>query len=168
MQLEKDQLRKALTTEFDEFIAVFSSFEEKSINRKPFPDSWTPAQVATHIIKATDGVPDSATKSLDREIDLYLASIRPWWEDLNQKFKSPEPLRPDDKPRSKNEVLSELQRVREKDLKIVEEKDLTLICLDFELPRIGYLTRYEWLWFIQMHLKRHLFQLRNMSGLLQP
>ena len=163
MSLEKDHLQKSLTTAFDEFIDIFSSFDENSINHRPFPDSWTPAQVATHIILATDGVPDSASKPLDREIDLYLPAIRPWWEDLSQKFKSPEPLRPDDNHRSKNEVLSELQRVREKDLKIVAEEDLTRICLDFELPTIGYLTRYEWLWFIQMHLKRHMFQLQNMT-----
>lgn len=164
MPLEKDQLQKALTAAFDEFIAVFSSFEEDTINRIPFPGSWTPVQVATHIILATDGVPDATTKPLDREIDLYLPAIRPWWEDLSQKFTAPEPLRPDNKPRSKNEVLSELRRVREKDLKIVAQEDLTQICLDFELPTIGYLTRYEWLWFIQMHIKRHLFQLQNMTA----
>jgi hypothetical protein len=163
MSLDKDHLQEALTTAFDEFIDVFSSLDENRINRQPFAGSWTPVQVATHIILATDGVPDSVTKPLDREIDIYLPAIRPWWEDLSQKFKSPEPLRPDDKHRSKNEVLSELRRVREKDLKIVAHKDLTPICLDFELPTIGYLTRYEWLWFIQMHLKRHLFQLKNMK-----
>ena len=162
MAQEKDHLQKALTTAFDEFITLFTSFDEDSINRKPSLHSWTPAQVAAHIILATDGVPDTTTRPLDREIDLYLPAIRPWWEDLSQKFKSPEPLRPDDNPRSKNEVLSELQRVREKDLKIVARADLTPICLDFDLPTIGYLTRYEWLWFIQMHLKRHLFQLQNM------
>jgi DinB superfamily len=165
MALEKDRLQKELTTAFDEFTAVFSSFDEDTINRKPLVDSWTPAQVATHIILATDGVPDSSNKPLDRAIDLYLPAIRPWWEDLSQKFKSPEPLQPDDKPRTKNEVLSELRRVREKDLKIVAHEDLTVICLDFELPTVGYLTRYECLWFIQMHLKRHLFQLKNMATL---
>ena len=164
MALDKNNLEKELTNAFDEFIAVFSAFDEKTINRKPFPNSWTPAQVVVHIILATDGVPDSLTKPLDREIDLYLPAIRPWWEDLGQKFKSPEPLQPDDKPRSKDELLSELRRVREKDLNMVAGKDLTLICLDFELPNIGHLTRYEWLWFIQMHLKRHLFQLQKMTN----
>ena len=164
MSLEKDHLQKALTKAFEEFIGVFSSFDENSINRRPFANSWTPVQVATHIILATDGVLDAHTKPLDRDVDLYLPAIRPWWEDLSQKFKSPEPLRPDDKHRSKNEVLSELKRVREKDLTIVAKEDLTRICLDFELPTIGYLTRYEWLWFIQMHLKRHSFQLKNMTG----
>ncbi len=163
MALEKDQLLKALSTSFYEFIAVFSSFEEKIINHKPAPNTWTPAQVAVHIIKATDGVPDHTTKPLDREADSYLPRIRPWWEDLNQKFTSPKELQPDDKTHTKSELLSELQRVREKDLNILLHQDLTLICLDFELPGIGYLTRYEWLWFIQMHLNRHIFQLQNLK-----
>jgi hypothetical protein len=163
MPLEKDQLLKALTAAFDEFIIEFSSFEEKDINQKPFLGSWTPAQVAVHIILATDGVPDNTTKPPDREADAYLPAIRPWWEDLNQKFKSPEPMRPDESPRLKNEILSELQRVRTKDREITLQQDLAFICLDVELPTIGYLTRYEWLWFIQMHLKRHTYQLQNMK-----
>lgn len=165
MSLEKDRLQKAITTSFDEFINGFSSFDENRIHHKPFPGSWTPAQVAKHIILATDGVPDSATKPPDREVDLYLPSIRPWWEDLHQKFTAPEVLKPGEEQESKNYILSELHRVREKDLKIIAHEDLTLICLDTPLPTIGYLTRYEWLWFIQMHLKRHIFQLRNMTTL---
>lgn len=163
MPLEKDLLRKSLTTAFDEFIDAFTSFDEKVINRKPFPTSWTPVQVALHIIMATDGVPDSSTKASDREVDLCLPAIRPWWENLNQKFNSPEPLKPDDKPRTKNEIVNELNRVKALDLHIIDEKDLTEICLDLELPTIGYLTRYEWLWFMQMHLKRHSYQLKNMK-----
>lgn len=161
MPVEKDNLHKALATAFNEFIEVFSSFDESQINFIPFAGSWTPAQVAAHIILATDGVPDTTSKPSDREADLNLPRIRPWWEDLNKKFNAPEPLRPDDQPRLKNELINDLYRVREKDLEIIANKDLTLICLDFELPTIGYLTRYEWLWFIQMHLKRHSYQLQN-------
>lgn len=163
MPLEKQRLQGALAAAFDEFMEVFSSFDERVINEKPFPDSWTPVQVATHIILATDGVPDGKVKPLDRNVDHYLAAIRPWWEDLNQKFTSPDPLQPGDQPQTKKEVLLELKRVREKDLNIVAHDDLTAICLDFELPSVGYLTRYEWLWFIEMHVKRHLHQLRNMK-----
>ncbi len=163
MKEKKDQLQAALTTAFDEFITALSSFDDNVINNVPFAGSWTPAQVAMHIIKATDGVPDSATQVSDREPGLYLPMIRPWWEDLNQKFKSPEPLLPDEKLHSKKELLAELQRVRAKDVEIILNQDLTLVCMDFELPTIGFLTRYEWLWFIQMHLNRHTYQLKNMK-----
>ena len=83
--------------------------------------------------------------------------------DLNQKFQAPDQLRPADNPRTKSDVLSALNRVREKDLAIADHDDLEMICADRELPTIGYLTRYEWLWFIEMHLKRHTFQLGKMK-----
>jgi hypothetical protein len=160
---DKENLRTSLTKKFDEFIAVFSSFSDQDVNQLFSSSRWTPAMVARHIILATDGVPDQATRKDDRAYDAMLAKIRPWWEDLNQNFQSPESLRPDDKPREKNDVLSALRRVREKDLTIINTQDLTLTCTDFELPSIGYLTRYEWLWFMEMHLTRHIFQLRKMT-----
>lgn len=157
----KQELREALTQAFDNFLETLSLFREDEINRIPFSGSWTPAQVAVHIIMATDGVPDGHTSPAHRPYDANLRNIRPWWEDLAQKFTSPEPLRPDGQPRSKQILLEELHRVRAKDLEIIARNDLTAVCLDFELPTIGYLTRFEWLWFIEMHLKRHRFQLQN-------
>lgn len=163
MALEKDKLQQALTAGFDEFITAFSRFDAQQVNQKESKDRWSPAQVVVHILLATDGVPDSKTKAADRDVDALLPAIRPWWEDLDQKFQSPEPLRPDDRPHDKAQLLAELHRVRAKDLAIIHEQDLTRICLDMELPTIGYLTRYEWLWFIQMHLRRHTFQLQNIK-----
>jgi hypothetical protein len=158
----KSTLRAALTKSFDNFIETFSALEADAVNQIPFTGSWTPCQVVVHIIMATDGVPDGNTSPAHRPYDANLAKIRPWWEDLSQKFKSPEPLQPDDQPRSKNVLLEELNRVRGKDLAIIDKADLTVVCLDFELPGVGYLTRFEWLWFIEMHLRRHQFQLANM------
>jgi hypothetical protein len=163
MAIEKDKLEQALTTAFDEFITELNRFDSQRINLKSDKENWSPTQIAVHIILATDGVPDSKTKTADRDADSLLPAIRPWWEDLNQKFNAPESLKPDDRPREKAELLSELQRVRTKDLAIIKEQDLTRICLDMDLPTIGYLTRYEWLWFIQMHLRRHTFQLIQLS-----
>jgi hypothetical protein len=162
---ESDKLNVALTNAFDKFSAAFTTFDGAVINTAPFPGSWTPAQVAWHIILATD-VPDENTRVADRPADALLSGIRMWWEDLNQKFTSPEPLTPDDKPRTKEMLLSELQRVREKDISMLSNKDLNALCLDFELPNTGYLTRLEWLWFIEMHLKRHTFQLDKMRSML--
>ncbi len=163
MAIEKDNLARALEAAFDNFITAFDRFDTDRINVRPNKTGWTPAQVAVHIILATDGVPDSKTKAADRATDQLLPAIRPWWEDLNQKFTSPEALQPDNQPQVKAALLKELQRVKAKDLAIVNNQDLTLICLDTDLPTIGHLTRYEWLWFIEMHLRRHTFQLQNID-----
>ncbi|MDJ1499609.1 DinB family protein [Xanthocytophaga agilis] len=159
---EKDTLYEALAEAFEAFISMISQFDESVVNTAPFTGSWTPAQVVTHILLATDGLPDSKITPTNRVYDSCLPQIRPWWEDWNQKFQSPESLEPDSLPHEKSELITELKRVKDKDLAIVREKDLTIICQDFELPGVGYLTRYEWLWFIQMHLKRHKSQLENM------
>jgi len=158
----KTELRHALATAFDHFINALKEFEESAVNQIPFTGSWTPAQAAIHILIATDGLPDGHTSPAHRDYDANLPKIRPWWEDLSQKFNSPEPLKPDNQPRSKEVLVSELSRVKSKNIAIIDKDDLSVVCLDFELPGIGYLTRYEWLWFYQMHLKRHQFQLENM------
>lgn len=162
MAIDTHTLEQALAAAFADFIAAFTAFDESRINTSPTAEQWTPAQVTTHIILATDGVPDHTTQPTEREADIMLARIRPWWEDLNQKFKAPQQLKPDNAPRTKQQVLAELNRVRSKDLQLITTHNLGELCLDFELPGIGYLTRYEWLWFIEMHLKRHTFQLHNM------
>lgn len=156
---QKRLLTAKLASAFDKFITLVESFSENQINKIPFEGSWTPAQVATHIILATDGVPDGHTQKSERAIDALLPMIRPWWEDLNQKFQSPEQLRPGTGASTKQELVAELDRIKQKDLAIIEAHDLSAICLDFELPKIGYLTRYEWLHFIEMHLTRHSAQL---------
>ncbi|HYC84743.1 MAG TPA: DinB family protein [Chryseosolibacter sp.] len=160
---EIHDLKGALEKSFGQFIEVLSSVPGEQLNLAPFDGSWTPAQVATHIILATDGVPDAVTGPTSRAHDAFLVKIRPWWEDYKQKFSSPEVLFPDDTPRDKQFLLNELRRVCEKDIRIAAAQDLSATCLDMELPTIGYLTRYEWLHFIEMHVRRHLHQLKNIK-----
>lgn len=158
----KSALREALGKAFDEFMIAISRFDDKDVNRVPHSGSWTPAQVAVHILIATDGLPDANTSPAHRAYDASLPKITPWWENFNQKFTAPQPLQPDQEPRSKTVLLDELARVRKKDLAIVDKEDLSDVCLDFELPTVGYLTRFEWLWFIEIHLRRHTYQLERM------
>ena len=166
---DRNTLRESLITAFTDFTQAFQSFDPARINHKPVNGEWSPAQVVQHILLGTDGVPDGRTAVLTSQrgsdrYDLLLARIRPWWEDVNQKFQSPEILRPDENPRDKDTLVSSLERNLAKDLSILDHQDLTEVCLDFELPNVGYLTRYEWLWFIEMHLKRHTYQLNNMKS----
>lgn len=145
-------------------MSAVSTFDEKELNRVPYSGSWTPAQVAVHILIATDGLPDGNTSPAHRPYDASLPKITPWWEDFNHKFTAPLPLQPGDEPRTKAVLLDELARVRKKDMAIVDKEDLSAVCLDFELPTVGYLTRFEWLWFIEIHLRRHKYQLEKMMA----
>lgn len=158
----KSELRSSLSKAFEDFMLTLSQFGDTNINEAPSAGCWTPAQVAVHIIMATDGVPDGHTSPAHRPYDANMPKIRPWWEDFSQKFNAPLPLTPDDLPQSKKILLEELERVKTKDLALIDKSDLSAVCLDFELPMVGYLTRFEWLWFSEIHLRRHRFQLENM------
>lgn len=160
--IDTKSLEVTLTKAFDNFIEAFSAFKDSEVNTAIEKGNWTPTQVVKHILLATDGLPDASTKPSERPVDALLPMIRPWWEDMSQKFQSPEPLRPDNNPATRDELLAELYRVKQNDLAMIVEKDLSALCLDMELPSVGYLTRFEWLWFIEMHLNRHTFQLRNL------
>jgi hypothetical protein len=49
----------------------------------------------------------------------------------------------------------------EKHKEKINHTDLTALCMGFELPKIGTMTRYEWFRFLAAHTTRHLYQLKN-------
>ncbi len=44
---------------------------------------------------------------------------------------------------------------------MANSKDLSVVCLDMELPTFGHLTRYEWLRFMMVHALRHTIQIEK-------
>ena len=44
--------------------------------------------------------------------------------------------------------------------------DLSLTCIDFEIPTFGLFTRLEFVWFYIVHTQRHTFQLQKIAGVL--
>lgn len=155
------RLQQDLSAVYDEFIDLLNKFSDEDINTVPFKDSWTPGQVATHIIKATSGVPDKQTVPADRPPDQNVKDIENTFLDFNIKMKSPDFILPGDGPFEKAVLLQKFNKLKERHSKDILEKDLTRICVGFNLPDSGPLTRYEWYRFFVVHGKRHLHQLKN-------
>jgi hypothetical protein len=147
----------------DDFVMTLSKFDNEHLNTVPFTGSWTAGQVADHIRKATDGLPDQKTKSADRDPELYVETLQSLFLDFTAKYESPEFILPDNGPFEKGSLIKQLERVRDTNAAIAREKDLALLCLDFEMPGLGALTRYEWLKFIVAHTQRHAYQLKNIA-----
>jgi hypothetical protein len=40
------------------------------------------------------------------------------------------------------------------------------LCMEFDFPGFGHLTRYEWLKFIVFHTQRHIHQLKQIKNAL--
>lgn len=146
----------------EEFIQLVSSVNEDIFNVVPFAGSWTPGQVADHIIKATGGIPDGRTEKATRPHDELIPLIDATFLNFGVKYVSPDFVRPDEGPFQKNIVLRSLEEIKENNLAIASKRDLSAVCLEFEVPGMGYLTRYEWMRFFTVHTQRHIRQLKQM------
>jgi hypothetical protein len=160
----KTELKEEITKAFEQLNETISLFTQEEINRIPFEGSWTAGQVTRHIIKATSGFPevcDSNTKKLDQPADSKIAALKEIFLNLNKKYDSPDFIYPETKEYNKNDLLSTLQKIKNEMLSIAGNYDLTLTCMDFEIPGIGNLTIYELLHFGVFHTQRHTYQLKN-------
>lgn len=159
----KDGLKQEVENTFAALYQTLSLFEQSDINVIPFEGSWTAGQVTRHIIKATSGfhkICDGNTKKLDGAIDEKVPVLKEIFLNFNTKYNSPEFIYPEDREYEKKELLSTLQKIESEILDIVANYDVSLTCMDFEIPGIGNLTIYELINFALFHTKRHTHQLR--------
>ncbi|WP_163399066.1 DinB family protein [Flavobacterium fluviatile] len=166
----KAEIKEEITTTFEKLNETISLFTQEEINRIPFEGSWTPGQVIRHVIKSTSGFPevcDSNTKKLDQPADAKIASLKEIFLNLDVKYDSPDFIYPETAAYNKADLLSKLETIRNEMLNIAENYDLTLTCMDFEIPGVGNLTIYELLNFAVFHTQRHTFQLKNISSALK-
>ncbi|MBS7233553.1 DinB family protein [Flavobacterium psychroterrae] len=159
----KAKLKQEVENTFAALYQTISLFDQSKINIIPFEGSWTPGQVVRHIIKATSGfkkVCDGNTKKLENAIDEKIPVLKDIFLNFNTKYDSPDFIYPEDREYDKIELTSRLQKIESEILDIVANYDLSLTCLDFEIPGIGTLTIYELINFAIFHTTRHTHQLK--------
>lgn len=161
-QKERKELANEITNAFDTFKDLVGAFTNEHFNQIPFEGSWTPAQVASHIIMATDGIPDDHTEPSTRDYKQQVGPITAMWTNYSVRMQSPDFLVPNNPLTNKLQAIKEINRIKEKLAAMIPEKDLTAICPDFPIPPFGAMSRYEWFVFVALHVQRHAHQLREM------
>jgi hypothetical protein len=81
--------------------------------------------------------------------------------DFDSKLSSPAFIIPAEKNYDKDFIISRFLLIRAKIAEAAEKSDLTMTCMSFPFPGIGELTRFEILDFIDVHTRRHTYQLQN-------
>ena len=164
-----DREEKLLTAIRDTFLSLnntIAAFPQEQFNRVPFAGSWTPAQVAGHIIKFSSGLPDGRTGPTSRRDDEKVEMLEQLFRDDLIKMHSPDFILPGKEFMTIRDVVTTFKEIQTMLEGKVEGADLGATCLDVEVPVFGYLTRYEWLKFIVVHAQRHIRQLKNMLVLI--
>jgi uncharacterized damage-inducible protein DinB len=148
----------------DEFIETLSSFPDTEFNQVPYEGSWTPAQLARHVLKSDRSIL-RAFEGPGAPAGRDPLALKPKMEsrflDFSKKLDAPDFIKPEGSTYSKDELLEELRTVRQKFRKAAETIDLEQLCLQVE-NYLGPLTRMEVVYFVIFHTMRHLHQLRNM------
>ena len=162
-----DDLKKFVSDTLQELRKKLASFTEQNLNRLPFQNSWTAAQVFDHLLKSYSVVEtlNGGVKVADRNPLEKEKAIADVFLNFETKLKSPQFIVPDEKYFRKTELEERL------DTKIMAltraaTLDLNMVCTDFGLPQMGHLTRAEWLYFVSYHTQRHLHQLQKIEAAL--
>lgn len=164
--MNKDEIITALQSNITTFQNLISSFNETQLNQVPFEGSWTPAQVAQHIIMANSGFGDvlnGPVKDTSRAPGELKEKIKKDFLNFEIKMKSPDFILPKMKAYDRERQLSALEGIKNDISSVIPALDLTQTCLAFELPVYGHLTRLEAIWFVIYHTQRHAQQLRNIK-----
>lgn len=159
--LIKEQLRTEVRYTFQDLINNLSAFREEQFNLVPFEGSWTPGQVAEHLVKCVSAIPDQHVQLTQRPYDEKVAPIGNVFLNFSTKLSSPDFALPGNSPQDKTLILEIFEGIKGKLDDTVQSTDLEATCVDFELPGFGALTRYEWLKFFVFHAQRHTWQLKN-------
>jgi hypothetical protein len=154
-------LTKRITDVLDEFCEPLSQFTDAQINQTPSEGGWNAGQVAEHISISIEALPDGHTASANRFIDEQVIPINDVFLDFEARYTSPDFVLPKQVTHDKADLLKTLRTLEAKHINAATDLDLTVLCMDFEFPTVGYMTRYEWLNFFVVHTQRHLRQLKN-------
>ncbi|MEO8533196.1 MAG: DinB family protein [Flavobacterium sp.] len=165
----KAELQKNVIDTFKELNDKLASFSETELNTVPFEGSWTAGQVVQHLILGSSGFPKMCagkTEKTSRKPDEKVKETEALFFNYDIKMKSPEYIVPENKEYTKNSLTLSLLKIEKELLTVSETYDLTLTCVDTEVPGFGKFTIYEWISFALIHIKRHLSQLQAISKIL--
>lgn len=148
----------------DELLQLINSFTPEQINIVPFEGSWTGGQVVDHILKSVSTISKAiygAATVTVRNPDEKVAMVQALFLDFSRKLNSPDFIIPPKMDHQKEALTEAVAHAMANIMGAVETFDPSATCLDFELPKAGKFTRYEWYHFIIYHTTRHNYQLNN-------
>ncbi|WP_336518253.1 DinB family protein [Pollutibacter soli] len=154
---------KAYRNTGEDLINSILETPEDQFNTVPFTDSWTVGEVADHLRKSLETwlLFKGKNSTTDRSPDEYCKSLSDLFLNFELKFPTAEFIAPSAGPHDKNEMAAAIKTIFDEASDYADKNDLDLLCMEFEFPGIGNLTRLEWLHFYTVHTQRHIRQIKN-------
>ncbi len=165
--INTQELFTSLDETWSELLNLISAAELSTVNIVPFKDSWTAAQLATHVTKSNKAIAQGLNmegKPAGRNPEEGVPNLKKIFLDFNTKFQSPEFIVPENKNYNKGEVLTVLQGSIDR---LKEARTKVNLVEIINLPVFGEITKLELLHFVLYHTQRHNHQLKKILKTLQ-
>ena len=159
-------LVKEYQTNTESFINFIENISDDLFNKKPNEDTWSAAENVEHIIRSEFGTARlfnaSTKKEPSRDTKSKLEEIKTRFTDRSDKFQAFGVVLPTEGKKTKEELIEKFLRSREEVTKLIQEQDLDEVCMRFEHPLFGHMTRREWIHFNMVHTNRHKDQIEDL------
>lgn len=145
-----------------ELMNLLLPLSENQINRIPFKDSWTAAQLARHVTKSNKGMTQALEmhgKPAERDPMQRVKELKDTFLNFDLKLKSPDFIVPEEGVYKKDAVLAGLKnsndQLKENAIKANPGEMINLPAA------FGEITKLELFHFVLYHTQRHIHQLKN-------
>ena len=161
------ELFVSLDETWSELFNLISSTDSSTVNTVPFKDSWTAAQLATHVTKSNKAIAQGLNmegKPAGRNPEEGVPNLKKMFLDFTVKFQSPEFIIPENIEYNKEAVIAALKKSIGQLQAACTKVNLIEI---IDLPVFGEITKLELLHFVLYHTQRHNHQLKKIIKTLQ-
>ena len=159
--LDTKEFFASLDDTSSELFQLVSSGDSTTINTVPFKDSWTVAQLASHVTKSNKAIAQALNmegKQAERNPGERVPELKKMFLDFSTRFNSPEFIRPKQDSYQKEALIAELKKSNEQLKELRSKINLSEI---ISLAAFGEITKVELLHFVLYHTQRHVHQLKN-------
>ena len=166
-RLNTKELFISLDDASSQLLNMIASLSEVALNTVPFHESWTAAQLASHVTKSNSSISlalNMEAKPAERDPAERVQELRRMFLDFTTKFQSPDFISPTQSTYEKDILISKLNRSVERLKEAASKVNLTDI---INLPAFGEITKLELLHFVLYHTQRHTHQLKNIIRIIE-
>jgi len=145
-------------------LKFFSSFDSEDFNRKTIDGSWTPGEIAEHLLRldiAINRTLQGSSIAVNRAPDEKSANIKYVFLDLERKLQAPREIQPSDTIKDPFSIIAKIRAERHKMIEMAQIKDLSEMCTSFSHHAFGDMTRLEWIYLSIYHAERHMLHLEK-------
>jgi uncharacterized damage-inducible protein DinB len=147
------------------FLNSFKDLEDAAFTFSPGENQWSVARVVEHLNIAdksayiamirTSGEPNADQLELSgRKVNLMLNRE-------NRKYTAPESVEPKGIFTNASEAAAIFMKTRNRIQDFAEKENLDLLATGLEHPRLGLLTRQQWIAFLAWHAQHHAEQIQR-------